>query len=90
METSSSTGRTRRYLMSTKERIKKDKLLSSGRNMVEPTRNGRLSILTKIRDHKLRDLTRTSDSSATDHSTLAQDFQCTEFSNTKETTISHK
>jgi hypothetical protein len=59
--------------MSQAERMQKDKPQSSGRNMVEPTRDGRLSILTLIRETKRRDLTRTSDGIATDHSTWSQD-----------------
>ena len=46
--------------------------------MEERIRDGRLCILTLIRDHKPRDLTKTSDSIAADHSTWFQDSQCTE------------
>ena len=73
MEHSSPTGRTRRYLMFQVERTLKDNQLLSMPSMVKPTRDGRLSILTLIRDHKRRDLTRTSDGIATDHSTWSQD-----------------
>jgi hypothetical protein len=65
---SSPIGKTRRYLMFQVERMLKDKLLLSTRNMVQPTRDGRLSILTLIRDHRPRDLTNSSACTATDHS----------------------
>jgi hypothetical protein len=42
---------------------------------MDSTRNGMLSILTKMLDLKRRDLTKTSDSIATDHSTSSQDSQ---------------
>jgi hypothetical protein len=71
----SSTGPTRKLLMFQVEKIKKAKLLLSGRNTQVPIRDGRLSILTKLKDHKRRDLTRNSDSTATDHSTSSLDFQ---------------
>ena len=71
----SSTGRTRRFLMFQDQRMLKDKQLSSGRDTVEQTRDGELSILTLIRETKPRDSTRNSVSTATDHSTLFLDFQ---------------
>jgi len=74
MDLTSSTGRTRNALMSQEERMLKDKQSSFGTDTMEPTRNGRLSILTLIRDHKRRDSTRTSVSISTDHSTSSQDF----------------
>jgi hypothetical protein len=68
------------------ERMLKDKQLLSGTSMVEPTRDGRLSILTPIRDHKPRDSTRNSVSIVTDHSTWFQDFHSTELSKHMEPT----
>jgi hypothetical protein len=52
------------------------------------TRDGRSSILTKLKRSKKRDLTRTSASTSTDHSTLFQDYQCKEFVKLMETTMS--
>jgi hypothetical protein len=71
----SSTGQTAKYLMSQEEKILKDKPFGSGRIMVEPTRNGRSSILTKQRRSQLKDSTKNSDSTSTDHSTSDQDSQ---------------
>ena len=81
MELTSSIGRIKRYLMSQVARMLKDKLLSFGRNTVEPTRDGMLFILMKTRDHKRRDSTRNSDSTATDHSTWFQDSHSEELLN---------
>jgi hypothetical protein len=61
--------------MSQAERTLKDKQLSSIRIIMELTRDGELSILTLIRDHKRRDFMLTSVSIVTDHSILSQDFQ---------------
>jgi hypothetical protein len=74
-ENTSLTGPTKKHLMFTEDKIMKDKRLLSGRNTVEPTRNGRLSILTNLRRNKLKVSTRTSDLSATNHSTSDPDFQ---------------
>jgi hypothetical protein len=49
-------------LMSTKERILKDKKLSSGRDTTIPTRDGQLSMLTRQRRFQPRDTTVNSDS----------------------------
>jgi hypothetical protein len=68
MVTSSPIIRTRRYLMSQETRMLKDKQSLPTRNTEEPTRDGRLCILTKIRETKPRDLTRTSVLSAANHS----------------------
>ena len=65
------------------ERIMKDNQLLSTRNTEEPTNNGRLSILTLIRDHKRKDLSKTSDLLPINHSTLYQDFHSTELLNAK-------
>jgi hypothetical protein len=46
------------------------------------TKDGRLSIPTK-QQFRARDLTRTSVSISTDHSTLSQDYQLTELLNTE-------
>ena len=64
----------------------KDNQLLFGTSIMEPIRDGESSMLTQIRDHKPRDLTRTSVSSAADHSTSSQDFQCTELCNLTELT----
>ena len=85
---SSSTGRTAKFLMYQVQRMLKAKQLSSGRNTEEPTRDGKLSILMKLKSHKKRDFMVNSDSTSTDHSTLFQDFQCTEFSKLLEPTMS--
>ena len=61
--------------MSQAERMLKDKQLSSIRIIMELTRDGELSILTLIRDHKRKDFILTSVSIVTDHSILSQDFQ---------------
>jgi hypothetical protein len=53
-------------------KIKKVKQLVFMVTMEEEDKNGMLSILTKLRDHKPRVLTRTSVSTSTDHSTLSQ------------------
>ena len=66
--------------------MKKVPQLLSQRMKVESLDNGELFILTLIRETKRRDLTRTSVSTAADHSTLSQDFQCTEFFNHMEPT----
>jgi hypothetical protein len=71
----SSTGITTRYLMSHKERMKKDKNFGTGRIMVEPTRDGRYSILIKHQRFQRKDSTKNSDSTSTDHSTSDLDFQ---------------
>ena len=86
-ENTSSTGRVRKLLMSVVAKILKDNQLSSGVSTMETTRNGKFSILIKIRDHKRRDLTKKLDSTATDHSTWYQDFHYTELPNLTELTI---
>jgi hypothetical protein len=72
-EITSSTGKTTRSLMSQAERMKKVKLLSFGASTVELTRDGKSSISTKPRRFQLKDSTKNSDSTSTDHSTLSQD-----------------
>ena len=64
----------------------KDKQSLFGTDIRELTRDGELSILTLIRDHKRRDLTKSSACTATDHSTSSQDSQCTELCNLMEPT----
>jgi hypothetical protein len=56
-----------------KERMKKDKKFQSTRHIMERTRNGRSSILTKLLLLKPRDLMKNSDFTSTDHSTSSQD-----------------
>jgi hypothetical protein len=70
-----STSRTEEYLMFQEVRILKVNHVFSGRNTVVRTKDGKLSILTKMLDHKRRELTRNSDSMSTDHSTLYPDSQ---------------
>jgi hypothetical protein len=60
------------------EEMKKETQFKYGVTMVPKPKNGKLSILTKQRVHKLRDLTKTSVSMLTDHSTLFQSFHSTE------------
>jgi len=74
-ESNSSTGITERHLMFQVERMLKDNQFGSGVSMVEPTRDGRFSILTKHQRFQLKDLTKNTDSTLTDHSTSDQDFQ---------------
>jgi hypothetical protein len=83
-EASSQMLRTTESLMFTKERILNTKQLLCGRDTVRLTRNGRSSILTKLSKLKLRDLTKSSVSISTDHSTSDQDSQCTESLNALE------
>jgi len=56
-------------------RMLKDKKLLFTASALELTRDGELSILTKPRKSQLRDLTKISDSTSEDHSTLFQDSQ---------------
>jgi len=71
----SSIGTIQRLLMSQEERILKDKQFGSGASTVEPTRDGRLSILTKLMTSPRKELMKSSDSTSIDHSTLFQDSQ---------------
>jgi len=64
----SSISQTTKHLMSKEEKMKKEQKFLSGRNMEKPIRNGRLSILTKLRSFKLQVLIKTSDFMSTDHS----------------------
>ena len=61
--------------MSMEVKMQKDKLSFHGTNILELTRNGLLSILTKLIKDQPRVLTKTSDSISTDHSTSSQDCQ---------------
>jgi hypothetical protein len=67
--------KTAKYLMFQEEKIRKDKLVLSTRDMVVPTKDGRLSILTKLLMSQLKDLTKNSVCTSVDHSTLYPDFQ---------------
>ena len=67
-ELTSLTSLTEKLLMFQVERMLKVKLLLSGRNIMEPTRNGRYSILTKKVRKKPRDSIKTLDSTEIDHS----------------------
>jgi hypothetical protein len=62
-------------LMSQETRMRKVNQFKFTRDMMVRTRDGVSSILTKLRRSQLRDLTETSDSTETDHSTLSQDYQ---------------
>jgi hypothetical protein len=74
----SSMPETTRHLMSTKERILKDNKQLSGRSIMDSTRDGELSMLTKQRRKELLDGITNTDSTSTDCSTSDQDFQCGE------------
>jgi hypothetical protein len=56
-EATSLISKTRRYLMFTKERILKDKNVSSGTDITEPTRDGELFILTNHLRSEVKDTT---------------------------------
>jgi len=58
----SSTGILERLLMSLEEKMLKDKQFGSGASMEEPTRDGRLSILTKLMTSQRKERMKTSDS----------------------------
>jgi hypothetical protein len=74
----SSTGKIARHSMSEEAKMKKVKQFKYGVTTELKHKNGKLSILTKLRAHKLRDLTKTSASMSTDHSILFQSFHSTE------------
>jgi hypothetical protein len=74
----SSTGKIRESLMSKEARTKKVKQLESLLTTKEEDNNGMLFILTKQRDHKLRESAKTSVSISTDHSILFPSFHSTE------------
>jgi hypothetical protein len=61
-ENTSSTSKTRRLLMFTKVRIKKDKRLSCGRDTTDGTKDGELSMKTSIPRSEEKDTTSNSDS----------------------------
>jgi hypothetical protein len=67
--------RTTTFLMLAVVKMKNTETLLYGRDMEEPTRDGRSSMLTKQKRFKPRELLETSASMPTDHSTLDQDFQ---------------
>ena len=56
------TGKPAKSLMSNRPRTRKVKLLVFGATMEEKDRNGKSFILTKLKVHRLRDLTKTMDS----------------------------
>jgi hypothetical protein len=64
--------------MFSKERILKDKRLSSGRDTMVLTKDGELSTLTRQPRREDLDSTENTDSISTEHSILDQDFQCGE------------
>ena len=59
-----------------------------GTSITEPIRDGKFFILTKQNQSQPRDSMLNSDSISTDHSTLSQDFQCTELLKLLEPTTS--
>jgi hypothetical protein len=77
-ESTSLTSITRRHLMFSKERMLKDKRLSSGRSTMDSTRDGELSTLTKLPRKDHLDMTVNTDSTSTELSTSDQDSQCGE------------
>jgi hypothetical protein len=62
LEKTSEIFKTRRFLMFLVEKILKDKLLLSGEDTTEPTKDGELSMLTKLPRFKVRDTARNMDS----------------------------
>jgi DNA-binding transcriptional regulator YiaG len=84
-ETSSSTSKTIEYLMLAETKMLKDNQSLFTRDMVVLTRDGRSSILIRLKMSKMKDMKRTSDSTSTDHSISDQDFQCKELQNAQET-----
>jgi hypothetical protein len=73
--TNSLTGRAIRYLMLLDLKTKKDKPLVSRTTTMVLTNNGMYSILMKLKDQELRELTKTSVSTLTDHSISDQECQ---------------
>jgi hypothetical protein len=71
----SSIGKTVKHSMFTQERTKKEDKLLCGISTTVTTRNGKLSILTKLRKSKLKDFMKTMACTATDHSISDQDSQ---------------
>jgi hypothetical protein len=74
----SSTGRAAKYLMLKEVKTKKVKQLVFMVTTRVEDNNGMLSILIKLRAHKLRESTKTSDFMSTDLSTLYQSFHLEE------------
>jgi hypothetical protein len=66
---------TRRYLMSSKTRMLKDKNVLSGRDTMAGTRDGELSMLIKLPRLDPRDMTVNMDSILIDQCSSDQDFQ---------------
>jgi hypothetical protein len=64
--------------MFSKERILKDKRLSSGRDIMVLTKDGELSTLIRQLRREDLDSTENTDSTSTEHSTSDQDSQCGE------------
>jgi hypothetical protein len=77
----SSTSITRRQLMSTKERIEKDKRLLYGESTMAGIRDGESCILTNLPRKDQVDSTKNMDCTSTDHSSSDPDFQCRELLN---------
>jgi hypothetical protein len=78
VDNTSLTSRTIRQLMSIKEKILKDNKSLLGRNIMDLTRDGELSMLTNIPRLEQVDMTENMDSISIEHSTSDQDFQCGE------------
>jgi hypothetical protein len=73
--------------MSIKERMLKDKKLLSGRSTMDSTRDGELSMLTKLPRKEHLDTIKNTDSTSTEHSTSDQDSQCGELLKMSPTTL---
>jgi len=74
-ESTSLTSRTIRHLMSIKERMLKDNRLLHGKSIMAGTRDGELSMLTKLLRLDPRDMTVNGASISIDHYSSDQDFQ---------------
>jgi hypothetical protein len=77
-DNTSLTSRTIRHLMSSKERMLKDKRSLLGKNTMDLTRDGELCMLTQQRKKEQADGIKNTDSISIDHSTSDQECQCGE------------
>jgi hypothetical protein len=74
-DNTSLTSRTIRHLMSINQRMLKDNRLLHGRNTMDLTRDGELSMLTQQRKKEQVDGIKNTDSTSTEHSTSDQECQ---------------
>jgi hypothetical protein len=72
------TGRAAKSLMLKEAKTRKAKQLEFGVTIEADINNGKLSILMKLKDHRLRDLIKNGDSMLIDHSILFLNFHSTE------------